>query len=64
MDISNKSTKDILTEIKLMEIEFSNTKHKISSLLDNLDIMEKKYSLLRKELDKRSYDINKHDNTI
>lgn len=49
-------TKDIIVEIKKMEMDHENIKSKIISLLDQIEEIEKKYLIASNELSKRGID--------
>lgn len=53
MSYVNKTNKEILTEVKQMEMDHQNLKTKLISLLDELEEVEKKYSIAINELKKR-----------
>ena len=50
---TDKSNKEIELEIKKMEIDYENIKTKTISLLDQLNDIEKNYSIAINELKKR-----------
>ena len=53
MSYVDKTNKDIELEIKKMELDYENIKTKAISLLEQLDEIEKKYSIAINELKKR-----------
>ena len=53
MGYTDKSNKDILTDIKKMEMDHQNLKTKLLSLLDQIEEIEKNYSIAINELKKR-----------
>lgn len=53
MSYTNKTNKDILIEIKQMEMDHQNLKTKLISLLDQIEEIEKKYNIAINELKKR-----------
>lgn len=53
MSYTDKSTNEILVEIKKMELDHENMKVKLVSLLNELDEIEKKYAIATNELKKR-----------
>lgn len=53
MTYKEKNNKEIITEIKQMEMDHQNLKTKLISLLDELDNLEKKYNIAVEELKKR-----------
>jgi hypothetical protein len=53
MSYADKTNKEILTEVKQMEMDHQNLKTKLISLLDELEEVEKKYSIAINELKKR-----------
>lgn len=50
---SEKTNKEITVEIKQMEMDHQNLKTKLISLLDQIDDVERRYSLAVNELKKR-----------
>lgn len=54
MSYTDKTNKEILIEIKTMEIDYENIKTKVISLLDQLDEIERKYIIANNELKKRN----------
>jgi hypothetical protein len=53
MSYSNKTNKDIQTEITKMEFDYENIKTKVISLLEKLEEIEKNYTIAINELKKR-----------
>lgn len=53
MTYSDLPTKDIIVEIKKLEMDHNNIKSKIVSLWDELTSIEKKYEIANDELKKR-----------
>lgn len=53
MSYIDKSTNEILIEIKKMEFDHENLKVKLVSLLNEIEEVEKKYSIATNELKKR-----------
>ena len=54
MSYTDKTNKEILVEIKKMEFDYENIKTKVISLLEQLEEIEKKYSIANNELKKRN----------
>lgn len=50
---TEKTNKEIMVEIKQMEMDHQNLKTKLISLLDQIDDVERKYTLAINELKKR-----------
>lgn len=53
MSYKDKTNSEIIVEIKKMELNHDNLKTKISSLLDELEEIEKNYQIAINELTKR-----------
>lgn len=53
MSYSDKTNKEILVEIKKLELDHENLKTKLVSLLNELEGVEKKYLIATNELKKR-----------
>lgn len=53
MSYVDKTNKEILNEVKQMEMDHQNLKTKLISLLDQIDEVEKKYNIAINELKKR-----------
>ena len=53
MSYTDKTNKDILIEIKQMEMDHQNLKNRVISLLDQINEIEKKYNIAINELKKR-----------
>jgi hypothetical protein len=53
MSYTDKTNKDILIEIKQMEMDHQNLKTRVISLLDQINEIEKKYNIAINELKKR-----------
>ena len=53
MSYSDKTNKEILVDVKQMEMDHQNLKTKIVSLLDQLNDLETKYNIAINELKKR-----------
>jgi hypothetical protein len=59
-EYTNKPTKDIQSEMTLLEMDYTNLKSKVISMLDQLDAIEKKYEIASNELKKRGVNDNKN----
>lgn len=53
MSYNDKSNKEILVEIKKLELDHENIKTKLVSLLNELETIEKNYLIATNELKKR-----------
>lgn len=53
MSYKDTPTKEIIVEIKKMEMDYDNIKSKVLSLLNELEEIEKKYLIASNEINKR-----------
>lgn len=53
-DVENKSNKDLLTALSLLNDEFEKTKNLIIGLTRHLDLVESHYNLINKEIENRT----------
>lgn len=53
-DVENKSNKDLLTALSLLNDEFEKTKNLIIDLTRHLDLVESHYNLINKEIENRT----------
>lgn len=53
-DVENKSNKDLLTALSVLNDEFEKTKNLIIDLTRHLDLVESHYNLINKEIENRT----------